>query len=451
MPGTIPSGLTSLEVGNNGWDHAEMHGATLEVWENVKAHGAVGNGTTDDTAAIQAAIDSATSPRVYLPPGLYKITSSLILKPRMSLVGAGPSSTAILTFQGSSPALSMTYSGTNGDLYIGGFALGWDIARTGTLPTGSGHGIYITGPGGGANVVTIDQVWFNVTQSTTGVTSWALYNENILETLVRRCKAIDLVGGGFYFKGNSNMSVVENCYIQGGGSSGFGNDTLGGILNQAAKLSITGTVMEAGDGAYALRCDSAAGTIQSSAELYGCWFEDNEGYNVIVDRGCSVELFGCNMTNSGSGAYLGNASMLAATTPNHSWLNFHGGFVAGGGKLFVANSAAQPVHLQFDGTYNNSAIDTAGVTDTANYFLHQQGDIAGKLNIAGELEVNGALNHDGTTVGFFGVTPAVRPTTYSATNVVTDRAYDANATTTDELADVLGTLIDDLRTMGLVT
>ena len=40
--------------------------------------------------------------------------------------------------------------------------------------------------------------------------------------------------------------------------------------------------------------------------------------------------------------------------------------------------------------------------------------------------------------------------TYTATNVTTDRAFDANATTLDELADVVGTLIADLKTYGLL-
>lgn len=41
---------------------------------------------------------------------------------------------------------------------------------------------------------------------------------------------------------------------------------------------------------------------------------------------------------------------------------------------------------------------------------------AGKLHVTGELELDGALNHDGTTVGFYGVTPVARPTlTYSRT------------------------------------
>lgn len=38
---------------------------------------------------------------------------------------------------------------------------------------------------------------------------------------------------------------------------------------------------------------------------------------------------------------------------------------------------------------------------------------------------------------------------YTITNVNTDRAYDADATTLDEIADVLGTLIADLRLNGL--
>jgi hypothetical protein len=69
----------------------------------------------------------------------------------------------------------------------------------------------------------------------------------------------------------------------------------------------------------------------------------------------------------------------------------------------------------------------------------------------GNTVIGGDLDHDGSLVGFFGVAPAARPTTYSVTNLVTDRSYDANATTTAELADVLGTLIADLRSLGLVT
>lgn len=70
-------------------------------WRDVKAYGAIGDGVADDRAAIQAAIDevdpdlqqiSATQrPKgalIYFPPGHYRITSPLILKSGIRLMGS---------------------------------------------------------------------------------------------------------------------------------------------------------------------------------------------------------------------------------------------------------------------------------------------------------------------------------------------------------------------------
>lgn len=51
-----------------------------QIYSNasVKDFGAVGDNVTDDTAAIQAAIDSAGGlARVHFPPGIYRVTESL--------------------------------------------------------------------------------------------------------------------------------------------------------------------------------------------------------------------------------------------------------------------------------------------------------------------------------------------------------------------------------------
>lgn len=69
---------------------------------SVKDYGAVGDGVTDDTAAIQAALDSGAK-SVYLQSGTYKITS--LLMPNLAffvLFGDGPSS--ILKLSGASGA-----------------------------------------------------------------------------------------------------------------------------------------------------------------------------------------------------------------------------------------------------------------------------------------------------------------------------------------------------------
>lgn len=61
---------------------------------SVKDFGAVGDGVTDDTAAIQAAIDavfygSLQGGSLYFPKGSYRVTSSIYQRPRVNFVGDG--------------------------------------------------------------------------------------------------------------------------------------------------------------------------------------------------------------------------------------------------------------------------------------------------------------------------------------------------------------------------
>ncbi len=57
---------------------------------NAREFGAVGDGKTDDTAAIQSALDraAASSPICFLPPGKYRINGSLIVPAGVTLCGA---------------------------------------------------------------------------------------------------------------------------------------------------------------------------------------------------------------------------------------------------------------------------------------------------------------------------------------------------------------------------
>ena len=69
-------------------------------WINVREHGARGDGITDDTASVQAAIDACPSGgTVYFPSGTYLLKSAGTNTPcttastdKVTLRGSGPSS-----------------------------------------------------------------------------------------------------------------------------------------------------------------------------------------------------------------------------------------------------------------------------------------------------------------------------------------------------------------------
>src|SRR5690606_24345134 len=66
----------------------------VKEWGILRALGAKGDGTTDDTEVLRAAI--AAHRVVYLPSGRYRITDTLTLRPDTVLIGLNPITTQIL-------------------------------------------------------------------------------------------------------------------------------------------------------------------------------------------------------------------------------------------------------------------------------------------------------------------------------------------------------------------
>lgn len=78
---------------------------------------------------------------------------------------------------------------------------------------------------------------------------------------------------------------------------------------------------------------------------------------------------------------------------------------------------------------------------------------AAKQTFSSEVEIDGALNHDGTTAGFFGVAPTTRPTALTAANAsAVDLVYGAEERdVVNNLRIRLNELETRLRSLGLLT
>jgi len=99
--------------------------AKLYEFVSVKDFGAVGDGVTDDTAAIQAAIDAVTpvlpgnpwdlngnpGGTVFIPQGKYKVSSTITIPAWVNVKGAGKSATQLVASGSPGTVVSMGLSG----------------------------------------------------------------------------------------------------------------------------------------------------------------------------------------------------------------------------------------------------------------------------------------------------------------------------------------------------
>jgi hypothetical protein len=96
-------------------------------WTNVRDLGAKGDNATDDTAALQRAIDSHKV--LYFPTGFYRVTDTLRLRADSVLIGLHPSLTQIVladdtpAYRGIGPARALIESASGGDAIVSGLGL----------------------------------------------------------------------------------------------------------------------------------------------------------------------------------------------------------------------------------------------------------------------------------------------------------------------------------------
>ena len=127
--GSIESSFDAQPVADLPADKSDAIAALppMDTWVNVLTLGVKGDGVSDDTAAIQKAIDG--HPTLYIPMGRYLVTDTIHLRQNTVLIGLHPSMTQIdlkdgsSAFQGAGPPRALLEAPKGGHNIVTGIGL----------------------------------------------------------------------------------------------------------------------------------------------------------------------------------------------------------------------------------------------------------------------------------------------------------------------------------------
>lgn len=422
---------------------------------NVKDFGAVGNDVADDHGAIleaykaaRAAAANGTSSEVYFPAGTYKVSSDLNIDASdIEFVGDGNTTQIHLN------GVSLKINGTASLIMFNGLR-NMRIVRNGT----PGVAVAIVGGGAGTGKCPVRWHLDNVHIASVGGTGlrlagtflgtvYNLYIRNAVTGLV-----IDyddslgtLAANAINFHGGE-IQAVENI----------------GTISGGIAISFFGTTME---GASVSGLDLRAAC--QGVTIAGCYFEANRAFDVRA--GDNGQVYGLSLSGSyfSPGAYgpKERAIILRAVHAADIRANYFYGYSASpllinetgpglvtGGDANNHNSRGAVCVLEVRsgskwsraimngpaGVNRQSAIQTGGVnrwlinwanaaaeagSNSGSNIEYLAYDDAGvylgpvmtmyratqQTRIHGEARIDGAINHDGATAGFFGANPVGKP------------------------------------------
>lgn len=322
-----------------------------EIVFDVKAYGAKGDGTTDDTSAIQSAIDAAHTAgggTVWFPAATYKITAALKLfsgttptitaYSNITLRGAGslnPGGSIISQFTTGLDVIKGLNDAANGaqsqSIVVQDLCLNWGTA---TL-TNSGNGLYLAqqSVGGPAfSQITVRNVTAVTMQ---GSGKYGFNFESIIVSSIENVQAL-LCANGFYLNGQAGGAfdsvctsvTMKNCYANMGANGVIGyncqDNTYISFVGCACDIgaNTTGTAYNVGgsDGVSFVACGceldgthtltqmwkvglDAASNNSGQVGMYNCYgFQSKTCIDVYVTGSSNATVIGFQDSGSISGS-----------------------------------------------------------------------------------------------------------------------------------------------------
>lgn len=230
--------------------------------------GATGDGRTDDTAALQAALDAAFKRGrpgfLVIPPGTYRVSRPLTVAfeqrgrdnvTRLSGI-SGRGAQIVSTIQGEQPVLRVSSRAVVRFLLIEGL----DIKGGGRET----HGVQLEAEANGSYI----------------------YNACLRDLVVQGCG-----GDGCHVMGNVFESQLFNCYFRGNKGNGatFGHGRPAGILSS---MHVMGCV-------FGQNGQHGAAIVNNAYDVgfHGCYFLLNGQYGLSAENGCTL-LSHCGFENN---------------------------------------------------------------------------------------------------------------------------------------------------------
>jgi hypothetical protein len=361
MVGSIPAGA-SVVLEKTASDTASYYVIDLIDLENVGAaisqpsnslsvtsYGATGNGSSDDTSAIQTCINDAAAGGniVWIPAGTYKLSNYLTV-PAVSIQGAGMWYTVL---HQTSDIDVLRTSLNNASCYIADMELQGEVTNRNDSSSDNGISNH-----GGSNSVVRD-LWIEHTKC-----GWWVGNSGSTTTNlnVSGCRIRDTYADGINFCNGTNNSTVTNCSFRN-----TGDDSLASWSPQGSGTN-NGNMFNFDTVQNTWRADGFA--------LYGGYnngIEDNVCSDTLDQSGIMVEQ------GFTSNSFSGNNNILRDTltrcggyfSGNYGALDFWGNDSSLAGSFTVDSidiESATYEGIEFNAGAGNGASGVTGTNITIN-------------------------------------------------------------------------------------